>query len=535
MVDRLGTLAILLAAAAPPDARKLQQSCDAGRVKDCVDLAVIYQDGRGVAKDPTRAATLYKRACDGGNASACFSLGLLYGLGTGVPKDVPRSAALYGQGCDGGVATACSVLAHLYSEGDGVPKDKARSAGLATKACDLDGRECIGLALKYKLGEGVPKDVVRAAALYKRACEAGISLGCQDLGQIQAAGDGVPRDLGRAAALFKQGCDGRDASACDHLGRLYATGEGVPKDLGRAAALFKQACQGVGAAFLGCYDLGRLYATGEGVPRDPGRAAALFRQACDGGYPFACNALQSIPAQGNGEILLPAASDATSKFDGRGWTAGNHQEDGTGVLTEYVLPGQTVENWRELVACRLLKDPRHVLPLGVYLDKIHESGTRCQSFVWNVIRQDERTAVYEHHHAGCEGSQPRSDLVRLAVGDGGIYSFAYAVRIKGPLPPEKRKEWMAILSQVPLAHGACAQQPAERASPGEARPAGDKRTIEALAERVRQAYTCPAVVKSARERSEGGITTWTLECSDGHAYTILVGRTGETTVIQKPK
>src|SRR5258707_7247881 len=42
---------------------------------------------------------------------------------------------------------------------------------------------------------------------------------------------------------------------------------------------------------------------------------------------------------------------------------------------------------------------------------------------------------------------------------------------------------------------------------GAARPSGDKRTIEAPAERGRQAYTRPAGGESARERSEGGITT----------------------------
>jgi len=59
--------------------------------------------------------------------------------------------------------------------------------------------------------------------------------------------------------------------------------------------------------------------------------------------------------------------------------------------------------------------------------------------------------------------------------------------------------------------------------------------VEALAERIRQAYTCPAVVKSTRHPAEEGIVTWTVECSGNHVYAVIVGRTGETTVIQKPK
>jgi tetratricopeptide (TPR) repeat protein len=60
-------------------------------------------------------------------------------------------------------------------------------------------------------------------------------------------------------------------------------------------------------------------------------------------------------------------------------------------------------------------------------------------------------------------------------------------------------------------------------------------TVETVTERIRQTYPCPDVVKSSRRRAADGIVTWTVECSGKHVYTVVVGRTGETTVIQKPK
>ena len=60
-------------------------------------------------------------------------------------------------------------------------------------------------------------------------------------------------------------------------------------------------------------------------------------------------------------------------------------------------------------------------------------------------------------------------------------------------------------------------------------------TVEALAERIRQTYTCASVVKSARQPSEPGITVWNVECSGNHLYTVIVGMRGESTVIQKSK
>ena len=60
-------------------------------------------------------------------------------------------------------------------------------------------------------------------------------------------------------------------------------------------------------------------------------------------------------------------------------------------------------------------------------------------------------------------------------------------------------------------------------------------TTEALAERIRQTYTCPAVVKSTKQPAEAGIVVWAVECSGNHLYTVIVGMRGETTVIQRSK
>jgi TPR repeat protein len=59
-------------------------------------------------------------------------------------------------------------------------------------------------------------------------------------------------------------------------------------------------------------------------------------------------------------------------------------------------------------------------------------------------------------------------------------------------------------------------------------------TVEAIAERIRQTYACPAVVKSTQQQKEG-LVIWAVECTGNHVYTVVVGMRGETTVIQKSK
>ena len=196
------------------------------------------------------------------------------------------------------------------------------------------------------------------------------------------------------------------------------------------------------------------------VHHDSRRAMELFKKACDLGHKQGCVQYGHFSSQlgaldRKAEPSVATAAVAAPKFDGRGWTAANRQENATGVLIEYVLPGQTVDTWKELVTCRVFKDPGHTVPLAAFLDKIRaQAGRDCPSLVWNVIQRDEKTVIYEHHDAGC-GAPPESDIVRLQVGNEGINSLAYAAKIKGPLTPDKRKEWMAILTQTPRAEGDC--------------------------------------------------------------------------------
>ena len=59
------------------DAKK---ACDAGDMRGCHDLGVMYADGNGVEKDFKKAAELFKKACDGGNMHGCRSLDIIHML-----------------------------------------------------------------------------------------------------------------------------------------------------------------------------------------------------------------------------------------------------------------------------------------------------------------------------------------------------------------------------------------------------------------------------------------------------------------------
>jgi TPR repeat protein len=56
------------------EVQRLTTECEQGKFASCVDLGDMYVNGRGVAKDETRAVTLCQRACDSGFAPACDKL-----------------------------------------------------------------------------------------------------------------------------------------------------------------------------------------------------------------------------------------------------------------------------------------------------------------------------------------------------------------------------------------------------------------------------------------------------------------------------
>lgn len=187
----------------------------------CNNLGYAYSKGKGVAKDPNKAAQFYQKACDGGEMLGCNNLGNAYSKGEGVAKDLDKAAQLYQKACDGGEMFGCIYLGHCYQEGNGIVKDPEKAVKLFQKACD--GGEMFGcgnLARAYETGEGVAKDPNKAAQLYEKACDGGEMLGCSKLATAYEGGDGVTKDFSKAAQLYQKACDGGEMTGCDLLQEL---------------------------------------------------------------------------------------------------------------------------------------------------------------------------------------------------------------------------------------------------------------------------------------------------------------------------
>ena len=230
-----------------------------------------------------------------------------------------------------------------------------------------------------------------------------------------------------------------------------------------------------------------------------------------------------------GLILLPilhAAAAEPALFDGRAWTIGNHQQTSSVSMTEFTLPGQTVDNWRELVTSQVFSDREHSMVLSILLGGIEGSlSSGCPSLSWNVISRNDDIIVYEWHDGGCGGFEPQGEVGRLGRGPEGIHRLAYATKSSGGVPPRKRTEWLAILTKQPFAETAVASRSA-------AAPPPDALTQRLVAVIVRSGQTCAAGV-SSENLSARGLSEWRVQCTGGLKYHVFADpKTGSVTVVR---
>jgi TPR repeat protein len=91
------------------------------------DLGLIYDQGRQVPQDFTKALEWYRRAAELGHPSGAFNGAVMYDSGKGVPADHAEAARGYELAAQRGSPRAQYNLALLYEHGDGVPRDIPRA------------------------------------------------------------------------------------------------------------------------------------------------------------------------------------------------------------------------------------------------------------------------------------------------------------------------------------------------------------------------------------------------------------------------
>lgn len=141
----------------------LKEAADRGDPVALYDLAARAADGRGVARDPKMAASLFGKAAEKGLVPAQYRLGNSYERGLGVPRDIEKAKSWYRRAAAGGNVRAMHNLAVLLADGAGGKPDYAGAVEWFSKAAEHGVKDSqFNLAVLYARGLGTSQDFARA-------------------------------------------------------------------------------------------------------------------------------------------------------------------------------------------------------------------------------------------------------------------------------------------------------------------------------------------------------------------------------------
>ncbi len=96
-----------------PDLQKTLQSARQGNAAAQFNLGLMYDSGRGVRQDYTKAVQWYRKAAEQGNVEAQHNLGAVYANGQGVRRDHKIAKEWFGKACDNGLQQSCDAYRTL--------------------------------------------------------------------------------------------------------------------------------------------------------------------------------------------------------------------------------------------------------------------------------------------------------------------------------------------------------------------------------------------------------------------------------------
>jgi TPR repeat protein len=199
-------------------------------------LGELFNQGLGVAQDPTKAAEWYRLAAQQGDPHALSSLGLMAIDGRGMEKNPAQGLAWLEQAAAKGDPSASHNLALLLM-GSGTPENLLRAVELLRKAAESEiGDAQHALGVLYLRGRGVSRDAAEAARWFERAARNGNVAGLVEQAILLFNGEGVAPDEAQAARLFRRAALRGNPIAQNRLARLLVAGRGVPQNRVEAAA-----------------------------------------------------------------------------------------------------------------------------------------------------------------------------------------------------------------------------------------------------------------------------------------------------------
>lgn len=179
---------------------KLQEARQ-GNSNAQLDVASMYQNGRGVSPNRREAIDWYKKAAAQGNEKAVSRLKLLQANEERFGKELASAR--------NGDMESQYKLGNMYTEGIGTNIDLAKAADAFEQSASKGYAKAeYKLGLIYYEGTGVKASRKTAFKWFKQAADKGYAAAQYYLGKMYASGNGVKRDYATSLAWYTKAVDG---------------------------------------------------------------------------------------------------------------------------------------------------------------------------------------------------------------------------------------------------------------------------------------------------------------------------------------
>lgn len=260
----------------------LDQQCKTGNLESCHDLGRMYQGGKGVSKDFTKAYGIYIQNCKNGYMKSCVSAGTMQRIGLGVERNGKNALKLYSYACKGGEANACKQIAEEFVVGDVLNKNEKKAKMFLKRALSIYEKECndgkgdiyscleTGETYAYN---GVEKDFDKALYYLDLGCKQNEETSCFFYKNVQ-------KQMAQTKKV-EDLCKAGDIPSCSDIASQYDSGSTVTKDKKKAKFYYTKACKA--GSKISCLSLALNEGGKSGLKK--------IQKLCDGDYAMACRNL----------------------------------------------------------------------------------------------------------------------------------------------------------------------------------------------------------------------------------------------------
>lgn len=147
---------------------------------------------------------------------------------------------------------------------------------------------------------------------------------------------------------------------------------------------------------------------------------------------------------------VSSLEDLTLHFDDRDWELGYEDEEAGIMIREYVVDGESVEAWTELVTAQFFSNLQGIDPQE-FVDIMEENmkSDVTGDVEWNVLNKKDDEVMYEFILTNDDLYPDHHEMARAIVVDDGLFVLHYAI-MEAPMSDDHHKQWEDLLEKATI-------------------------------------------------------------------------------------